>query len=58
MPAGAVKLIFDIEGAESRLLHEHVLLCQAEAADVEARAVGGGHGDDSGTSRVKPIYYN
>ena len=55
MPAGAVKLIFYIEGAESRLLHEHVLLCQAEAADVEARAVGGGPGDEGPAQLVTPF---
>ena len=42
MPAGRVKLVLDVEGAEVGLLHEQVLLSQAQAADVQAGGVGGG----------------
>ena len=42
MAAGCVKLVFHVEGAEVGLLHEQMLLSQAQAADVQARGVGGG----------------
>ena len=40
MSASCIKLVLDVEGAEAGLLHEQVLLSQAEAADVETGAVG------------------
>ena len=40
MSAGGVELVLHVEGAEAGLLHEQVLLSQAEAADVETGAVG------------------
>ena len=39
MPAGRVKLVLHIEGAEAGVLHEQVLLKEAEATDVEAGGV-------------------
>ena len=45
MSAGRVKLVLHIEGAEVGLLHEQVLFCETQAADVQAGAVGGGLGD-------------
>ena len=55
MPAGRVELIFDIEGPEARLLHEQVLFCETQAADVQAGAVGGGLGDERPADVVAPF---
>ena len=41
MATGRVELVLDVEGAEGRLLHQQVLLKEAEAADIEGGGVGG-----------------
>ena len=41
MPASRKELVLDVEGAEVGLLHQEVLLGQAQAADVLAGGVGG-----------------
>ena len=41
MSTGYIELVLDVEGAEGWVLHQHVLLKQAEAADVEGGGVGG-----------------
>ena len=55
MSTGGEELVLDIEGAQGGLLHEHVLLEQTEAADVEAGAVGGGPGDEGPAELVPPF---
>ena len=39
MPAGCVKLVLHVEGAQGGVLHDQVLFKEAEAADVEAGGV-------------------
>ena len=55
MPAGGKELVLHVEGAEAGLLHEQVLLGQAEAADVQAGAVGGGPGNEGPAELVPPF---
>ena len=55
MPAGRVKLVLDVERAQVGLLHEQVLLSEAQAADVQGGAVGGGLGDERPVDLVAPF---
>ena len=55
MTASNVELVLNIEGAELRMLHQQVLLCEAKPEDVEAGGVGGGPGDQ-GLADLEPPF--
>ena len=55
MPAGGVELVLHVEGAELRVLHEEVLLSQAEPAGVGAVGVGGRPGDQGPVDLEPPF---
>ena len=55
MAAGSIELVLHIESAEAGLLHEEMFLCEAEAADVQAGAVGGRPGDQ-GPAYLEPPF--
>ena len=55
MPASRVKLVLDVERAQVGLLHEQVFLGEAQAADVQTGAVGGGLGDERPVDLITPF---
>ena len=55
MPAGGVKLVLHVEGAEAGLLHQQVLLREAEPAGVRGWAVAGGPGNEGPGDFVPPF---
>ena len=55
MPAGGVKLVLHVEGAELRVLHQEMLLRQAEPAGVGAGGVRGRPGDQRPGDLVAPF---
>ena len=56
MTASNVELVLNIEGAELRMLHQQVLLCEAKPEDVEAGGAGGGPGDQ-GLADLEPPFF-
>ena len=55
VPAGGVELVLHVEGAEAGLLHQQVLLREAEPAGVRGWAVAGGPGNEGPGDLVPPF---
>ena len=56
MTASNVELVLNIEGAELRMLHQQVLLCETEPAGVRGWAVAGGPGNEGPGDLVPPFF--
>ena len=57
MPAGGVELVLHVESAEAGLLHQQMLLGEAEPAGVHRGAVAGGPGDQGPGNLEAPFIY-
>ena len=56
VPAGGIELVLHVECAEARLLHQQVLLCEAEPAGVRGWALAGGPGNEGPGDLVPPFF--